>query len=104
LSALPPIAAPERFEKDLIPKRVTWIKEAAAEFLPETNAVRLSSGSLVTYDFLVACPGLKLDWKKVEGLEDTIGRNGVCSNYLPKFAEYTWERIKAFKGGKALFT
>lgn len=97
-------AATERFEKDVIPKGVTWIKEAAAEFLPDSNAVRLADGSTVGYDFLVACPGLKLDWKKVAGLEETLGRNGVCSNYLPKFAEYTWECIRTFQGGKALFT
>lgn len=97
-------AATERFEKNLIPKGVTWIKDAATELLPDTNTVRLSDGSLVGYDYLVACPGLKLDWTKVQGLEETLGRNGVCSNYLPKFAEYTWECIQAFKGGKALFT
>jgi sulfide:quinone oxidoreductase len=97
-------AATERKEKDLIPNGVTWIKDAAAEFVPDENAVRLASGGRVTYDFLVACPGLKLDWAKVEGLEDAIGRNGVCSNYLPKFAEYTWDCIKEFKGGKAIFT
>jgi sulfide:quinone oxidoreductase len=97
-------AETERKEIDLIPKGVTWIKNAAAEFLPASNALRLDDGSLVAYDFLVACPGLKLDWKKVEGLEETIGRNGVCSNYLPRYAEYTWECVKNFKGGAALFT
>jgi len=97
-------AATERFEKDLIPRGVTWIKDAATEFLPETNMVRLADGGLVGYDYLVACPGIKLDWKKVEGLEETLGRNGVCSNYLPKFAEYTWDCIQGFKGGTALFT
>jgi sulfide:quinone oxidoreductase len=97
-------AATERFEKDLIPQGVTWIRDAATEFLPDSNLVRLAEGSLVAYDYLVACPGIKLDWKKVDGLEETIGRDGVCSNYLPKFAEYTWECIKAFEGGKALFT
>ncbi len=97
-------AATERFEKDLIPKGVTWIKDAATELLPDDNMVRLAEGGLVGYDYLVACPGIKLDWKKVEGLEETLGKNGVCSNYLPKFAEYTWECIQAFKGGTALFT
>ncbi len=94
----------ERREQTLIPNGVRWIKQAAAEFLPDRNAVRLADNSLESYDILVACPGLKLAWDKVEGLPESLGRNGVCSNYLPQYAEYTWDSIKAFRGGTALFT
>ena len=94
----------ERREETLIPKGVRWIKKAATEFLPDQNAVRLQDNTLESYDFLVACPGLKLAWEKVEGLAESLGKNGVCSNYLPKYAEYTWGSIKAFQGGTALFT
>jgi sulfide:quinone oxidoreductase len=52
----------------------------------------------------VVCPGLQLDWHKIEGLQETIGKNGVCSNYIKRYAEYTWECIQNFKGGKAIFT
>lgn len=97
-------AQTERREETLIPKGVRWIKKAATEFLPDQNAVRLQDNSLQSYDFLIACPGLKLAWDKVEGLTESLGRNGVCSNYLPKYAEYTWDSIKAFSGGTALFT
>jgi sulfide:quinone oxidoreductase len=94
----------ERREETLIPNGVRWIKKAVVEFLPDQNAVRLDDKSLESYDVLVACPGLKLAWDKVEGLTESLGRNGVCSNYLPKYAEYTWNSIKAFRGGTALFT
>src|SRR5271156_3727889 len=94
----------ERREETLIPNGVRWIKKAVVEFLPDQNAVRLDDNSLESYDVLVACPGLKLAWDKVEGLTESLGRNGVCSNYLPKYAEYTWNSIKAFRGGTALFT
>lgn len=94
----------ERREETLIPKGVRWIKRAVTEFLPDQNAVRLQDNTLEYYDFLIACPGLKLAWEKVEGLTDSLGRNGVCSNYLPQLAEYTWDSIKAFRGGTALFT
>lgn len=83
---------------------MTWIKQAAAGFLPETNQVRLADGGLVGYDVLVACPGLQSDWGKVAGLQETLGKNGVCSNYLAPLAEYTWECVKSFRGGTALFT
>src|SRR6202047_3091828 len=94
----------ERREEKLIPKGVTWIKAAAASFHPEENVIWLSDGRQVRYDFLVACPGLKIDWDAIEGLTDTLGRNGVCSNYRPDIAEYTWQLIKRFRGGTALFT
>lgn len=77
-------AQTERREETLIPKGVRWIKKAAAEFLPDQNAVRLQDNSLEHYDFLIACPGLKLAWEKIEGLTESLGRNGVCSNYLPQ--------------------
>ncbi len=97
----------ERREEKLIPKGVTWIRAAAASFLPEQNMVRLSDGRQVRYDFLVACPGLKIDWDAIEGLTDTLGRNGVCSNYRPDTAEYTWQLIKSrsplTEGGRRLW-
>jgi len=65
-------------EADLIHPSVTWIKEYADSFQPEANTVTLRSGEVVSYDYLVVCPGLQLDWHKVEGLQETIGKNNVC--------------------------
>jgi sulfide:quinone oxidoreductase len=33
------------------------------------------------------------------GLADTLGRNGVCSNYSPTTAGYTWECVQKLKAG-----
>jgi sulfide:quinone oxidoreductase len=93
-----------RQEKRLIPNGVTWIRGAVASFHPEENQVELQDGRQVGYRYLVVCPGLKLDWDKVAGLKEALGQHGVCSNYSPKTAEYTWECIRSFKGGTALFT
>ncbi|CUH63272.1 Beta-lactamase hydrolase-like protein [Thalassovita gelatinovora] len=88
----------------LIPKGVHWIKSAVAAFEPKDNAVVLDGCRVVKYDRLVICPGLKLDWHKVEGLVDTLGKNGVTSNYRYDLAPYTWELVKGLKSGRALFT
>lgn len=93
-----------RNEKDLIHKSVKWIKDYADTFQPEENSVTLRSGGTLTYDYLVVCPGLQLDWDKIKGLPGTLGKNNVCSNYSPKTAEYTWECIQQIKSGTALFT
>lgn len=89
----------------LLPKNVTWIKSPAAAFEPEKNVVSLVSGEQLQYDFLVVCPGLQLDWHKIDGLMETLGKNGVCSNYAPNTVEYTWECVQALNAGDtAVFT
>jgi len=94
----------EREEQPLIPKGVTWIKAAVTAFAPDDNVVTLSNGKVLGYDYLVACPGLKIGWDKIAGLSETLGSNGVCSNYRADTAEYTWRLIQSFRGGTALFT
>ncbi|WP_019864711.1 NAD(P)/FAD-dependent oxidoreductase [Methylovulum miyakonense] len=93
-----------RKEADLIHPSVTWIKDYADTFQPEDNTVTLRSGDVVGYDYLVVCPGLQLDWGKIQGLKETIGKNQVCSNYSPETVEYTWECIQNMQSGIALFT
>ncbi len=88
----------------LIPKGVHWLKSAVAAFEPDNNAVILDGCRVVKYDRLVVCPGLKLDWGKVEGLEETLGRNGVTSNYRYDLAPYTWQLVQQMRKGRALFT
>lgn len=92
----------ERNEADLIPGGVTWIQEAAAAILPDDNKVTLAGGDELSYDFLVVCPGIQIDLDGIEGLRDTLGKNGVCSNYTDP--NYTWEVLQNFKGGTAIFT
>ncbi len=88
----------------LIPRGVKWIKAAVAAFEPQNDAIILDGCHVVKYDRLVVCPGLKLDWSKVEGLEETLGRNGVTSNYRYDLAPYTWQLVQGMKQGRAIFT
>ncbi|MEK6477871.1 FAD/NAD(P)-binding oxidoreductase [Catalinimonas sp. 4WD22] len=95
----------EKTEAEVMPEKVSWLKEAADSFDPENNSVTTAEGNTYTYDYLVVCPGIQLDWHKVEGLKETLGKNGVCSNYGFDKAPYTWECVRNFKeGGTALFT
>jgi sulfide:quinone oxidoreductase len=88
----------------LIPHGVRWIQSAVSRFEPQFNTVILEDGRRLVYQALVVCPGLKLDWGAIEGLENTLGTNGVTSNYRYDLAPYTWELVQRFKGGTALFT
>jgi len=88
----------------VVPSDVTWIKAAVTAFEPSENAVILEGCRVVKYDRLVVCPGLKLDWAKVDGLTETLGRNGVTSNYRFDLAPYTWKLVRSLKSGNAVFT
>lgn len=92
-----------RNEVDYIPKKAQWIKESCASFQPDLNQVTLASGKTLNYEYLGVCPGIQLDWDKIKGLKETLGKNNVCSNYSFDSAPYTFESIKNFKGGKAIF-
>ncbi|MXN66298.1 TIGR01244 family phosphatase [Stappia sp. GBMRC 2046] len=88
----------------LIPRGVHWIKSAVAAFEPDNDAVILDGCRVVKYKRLIVCPGLKLDWHKVEGLDETLGKNGVTSNYRYDLAPYTWRLVQGTKSGRAIFT
>ncbi len=93
-----------RTMSSVIPTDVNWIKAGVAAFEPDNNQVILEGCRVVKYKQLVVCPGLKLDWQGIEGLNETLGRNGVTSNYRFDLAPYTWELVQKLKGGTALFT
>lgn len=91
-------------EAAVMPEGVHWIKEAVISFQPEQNQITLNSGIQVKYDYLVVAPGIQLNWNEIKGLEENIGKNGVCSNYSFKTAPYTFECLKGSKSGRAIFT
>jgi sulfide:quinone oxidoreductase len=96
------IAKTERSEASVMPKKAKWIKEAVESFSPESNTVNTTGGAF-TYDYMVVCPGIQLNWSAIKGLPETIGKNNVCSNYSFQTAPYTFEVLQNFKGGKAIF-
>lgn len=92
-----------RDEARFIPKGATWIRSFADTFDPDRNTVLTRDGKAFTYDYLVVCPGIQLNWSDIAGLQQTLGRNGVCSNYSFQTAPYTFECIRNLKKGKAIF-
>lgn len=91
-------------EAAVMPEGVHWIKEAVISFQPEQNQITLNSGIQVKYDYLVVAPGIQLNWNEIKGLEENLGKNGVCSNYSFKTAPYTFECLNGSKSGRAIFT
>jgi sulfide:quinone oxidoreductase len=96
----------EREEKDFIPPGVSWVRDRVASLDPERKTVATEGGETIGYDFLVISAGMQLDWEKIPGLRESVGRagTGVCSNYSYETVNSTWEAIRSFRGGTALFT
>ena len=94
----------EKREADLIPKGVTWIHDRVFAFEPAENCVRLGSDQLLGYDQLVVCPGIQVNWKDIKGLKESMGNNGVCSNYDFNTVDFTWQAIRSLQRGTAIFT
>lgn len=73
-------------------------------FEPESDTLRLggladgsSSGATLEYDRLVVAPGLELNWGAIEGLAETLGTNGVTSNYTYDCCQYTAQLVREMK-------
>lgn len=98
-----PVEESARPQASVMPRGVTWIADAAVEVDPEAQEVTLADGGSVGYDYLVVCPGIQLDWAKISGLGQTLGRDGVSSNYAYELAPATWKFIRETRSGTAVF-
>jgi NADPH-dependent 2,4-dienoyl-CoA reductase/sulfur reductase-like enzyme len=96
----------ERKQAEVTPKDATWVKEKVVEFNPDSNSVMLADGSELKYESLVVALGLELKLGKVPGLEELLHdpKSSVSSNYLATTCTKTFDLLKNFKGGRALFT
>lgn len=94
----------ERDQASLIPAGVDWLQESVERFHPEANSLLTAEGTQIGYDYLVVAAGIQIDWDGIKGLKESIGKNGVCSNYSYQYVDSTWEFIRSFKGGNAIFT
>lgn len=101
----------------VIPAGVEWIRRPVLSFDPAADTLYLgseptnsttgapASDSRLSYDRLVVCPGLELDWRAIDGLAETLGANGVTSNYDYASSKYTAELVRSMPpGGRAVFT
>lgn len=93
-----------RDEASVIPRGVEWIRDRVVECCPEQNAVATASGRRIGYDYLVMAPGIQINWHLIPGLVEALGKDGVCSNYSYETVDKTWEFIRTFQGGTAIFT
>jgi len=88
----------------LIPSNFSQIQQAVTQIQPDQNTVVTADGKKIKYDYLVVCAGIQINWNAIPGLSESVGKNGVASNYSYEHVEKTWQFLKEFKGGNAIFT
>jgi sulfide:quinone oxidoreductase len=88
----------------LIPDGVKWIRASVSGFDPEANTLLLEDGEQIRYEVLIVAAGLKIELDAIPGLKETLGQNGVTTNYLIDHAPYTRELATTLKAGRAIFT
>lgn len=65
----------------------------------------LLQGKKIGYDFLIMAPGIEIKLGAIKGLEDAlVNHPNVSTNYLYQYAPKTFEMIKGFQEGDAMFT
>lgn len=94
----------ERTMASVIPEGAVWVQDAVATFKPEENELTSADGTTYSYDYLVVAGGIEINWGAIKGLEEALGTKQVCSNYSYEHVDYTWETLRNFTGGTALFT
>jgi sulfide:quinone oxidoreductase len=86
----------------VIPKGCDWVKDAVTTIDADNSKVNTAISGELSYDVLVAAPGIQIDVDGIPGLKEGLEAGVVCSNYTdPK---KTWELVQKFKGGNAVFT
>lgn len=90
---------------ELLPREATWFRDRVVAVDPDNQVVETANGERIGYDWLIVAAGLKLDWEKIDGMSrELVGQYGICSNYSYETVNHTWEMIRNFQGGMALFT
>jgi sulfide:quinone oxidoreductase len=87
-----------------IPPEVTWVQDQVTGIDPQNQIIRMDRGSPLQYDYLVVALGTGVHWDRIRNLKEHLGTQGICSVYGYEQAEHTWEMIRTFQGGRAIFT
>lgn len=91
-------------EEISVPSGVTWIQTHVAGIDPEARVVTMDDGTTVGYEYLLVSLGTEVNWERIRNLKENLGDDKICSVYGYEQAERTWEMIRNFEGGRALFT
>src|SRR5699024_5328920 len=93
-----------RPEAQVMPRGVTWVRNAVTRIDPRARRAHLADGEQITYETLVLATGIVLDWDGIPGLAEAMTTPQVSSNYSFDHAEKTWSILSGITAGTVVFT
>lgn len=92
--------------KSLIDPKICHYADQVQGFRPEGNTILLGNNKLVTYDQLVVCPGIYVDFESIKGLSEAVRdpQSPVSSTYSYQTCDKVALNIAKLKKGNALFS
>jgi sulfide:quinone oxidoreductase len=90
----------------LIDPKIYHYNDKVQSFRPDQNTISLRNGERVSYDQLVVCPGIRVDFGTIKGLAEAVHdpHSPVSSIYSYETCDKVARDIANFKKGRALFT
>lgn len=91
---------------DMIDAKVRFYNDQVQSFSPDQHTLSLCNGAQISYEQLVVCPGIKVDFTSIRGLQDAVAdpHAPVSSIYSYDTCDKTARHLADFSKGKALFT
>ncbi|ULG74323.1 NAD(P)/FAD-dependent oxidoreductase [Macrococcus brunensis] len=93
----------KKMEK-VVPHGADFLQQKVTAIQAVERIIRLDNKEQVNYEYLVVALGLQLDFDKIAGLSETLGKNQVCTNYLYDYVDYTYKSLKKVKAGNVIVT
>lgn len=86
--------------KDYLPHTVKYIQEKVEIIEPEHNQVRLASGTVLDYDFLVIATGADIHPEETPGLAEEEWGKSIHTFYSFQGASALAEKLRKWEGGR----
>jgi sulfide:quinone oxidoreductase len=86
--------------RDFLPKSVNYIQEKVELIVPEHNQVRLASGTVLEYDYLVIATGADIHPEDTPGLAEHEWGKSIQTFYSFDGALALAEKLRTWQGGR----
>lgn len=100
------LSASWRPMSSVLPKNALRLTDSVNKFQPQNNTIQTANGDEITYEYMIVALGISMHFDKIKGLIEALSEpdSNVCSNYSPEYVNRTFDTLKKFKSGNAVFT
>ena len=91
-------------QRSVTPRGVEWIRATVESVQPDDHTVTLTSGTHLTYDQLIVCPGIQQDWDAIDGLSAAMDSPAGVSNYTFELAKKASRVLRHIRSGTVVFS